>query len=239
MKKLLFATTALVAFGAPATASDIPARAVVKAPVMVTAPVATWTGCYVGAHIGGGWGRTVFSNTSPFVIPPGADVSVHPNGFLGGAQIGCDYQFAPNWVIGIANDFSWADIKGNEDDPFFTNKNLAAKTEWIDTLAGRLGYAGATWMVYGLGGVAWASDRYDLTINPGATVLSAKETRSGWVAGSGLEWRFAHNWSAKIEYNYLDFGTKTVTLTSGGGGQLPIDVSQRISLVKVGINYRF
>ena len=167
-----------------------------------------------------------------------ASVEVKPNGFLGGGQIGCNYQFATNWVAGIDGDFSWADVKGNTIDPYFTNKNFHSKTDFLATATGRLGFAWDRWMVYGKGGVAWADDKYNLI--SGSTDASVGEHRTGWTAGVGVEWAFWDNWSVKVEYDHYGFGSRRVVFATGGYvTNIPADVDQRIDVVKAGINYRF
>src|ERR1700735_5390365 len=105
MKKFLLATVALVALGAtvPALAADLPARTYTKAPAYA-APLYNWTGFYIGGHLGG-----VFSDNSNF---GGLTTRNNGNGrFLGGLQGGADYQFAPNWVVGLEAQYSW--LSGN------------------------------------------------------------------------------------------------------------------------------
>ncbi len=261
MKKLLLASTILTLAG-PALAADLGRRMPVKAPPPVVAPVPyfTWTGCYLGGHAGAGWGRKDFSEPDTFrdFAPPGGVIRVDTGaGFLGGGQVGCNYQFAPNWVLGIEGDFSWADINGNATDPFFSGKGgnpitFHAKTDWLTDVTGRLGFAWDRWMVYGKGGVAWAHDKYsinNLRFFNGSFCVSGviiacnpagSETRTGWTAGVGIEWAFWNNWSAKVEFDYYDFGTKRVTLSDPiGDVSGPVDVKQRIEAVKFGINYRF
>jgi hypothetical protein len=70
----------------------------------------TWTGCYVGTHVGGGWADETI--TAPAIVP-GVSVTGHTAGVLGGGQVGCNLQFARNWVIGIEGEGSAADIKGD------------------------------------------------------------------------------------------------------------------------------
>ena len=99
MKKVLLAgiTGAALVAGAPTHAADLGRRPPpYKAPPPVVAPVPifTWTGCYIGGHIGGGWGRKTAS--APELLP-GVSVPGHTSGFLGGGQVGCNYQFLPNW----------------------------------------------------------------------------------------------------------------------------------------------
>src|SRR4051812_35335071 len=104
MKKLLLATVALVALGAPALAADMAARPYTKAPPPVMAPIYNWTGFYIGGHIGAAFGND--NNFNGLVVGNNNDAR-----FLGGVQGGFDYQFAPNWVLGAEAQYSW--LSGN------------------------------------------------------------------------------------------------------------------------------
>src|SRR5262249_2398077 len=134
-----------------ALAADLPARPVYKAPV---APpiVYTWTGCYIGGNVGYGWQR----NKS---WDPSAEVSAGSEtakGVVGGGQIGCDYQFSGNWVIGIQGMFDGADVHGTHPNPTQTQDIFGFKTSWFGTLTGRLGYAVTPQtLLYVKGGAAW------------------------------------------------------------------------------------
>jgi outer membrane immunogenic protein len=266
MKRLLLASTALV-FGGQASAADLPAMPV-KAPIAAPAPF-SWTSCYIGGHVGAGWGRKDFSDpgfTTPFgtfqnFAPPGSSVAVDVGaGFLGGGQVGCDYQFASNWVIGLAGDFSWANINGQATDPFFTGKNgnpitLNSKTDQLATATARLGYAWDHFLLYGKGGAAWAHDKYSIqnliSFGPpfcfSGTFIACNpagsETRTGWTAGAGIEWAFTNNWSALVEFDYYGLGNKGVSFfdpNAGVGGTSGlVNVKQNIEALKFGINYRF
>ncbi len=277
MRKLTLlgvATVALVSIS-PVHAADLGTRPIYKAPPAAVAPVPvfSWTGCYIGGQIGGGWGRDTISipNLAATAEVPPAEVaglslpSVTGNtsGILGGGQVGCNYQFAPNWVMGIEGDGSAADIKGSvtESVPFANplaspptavtiSGTASAKTDWIASTTGRLGWAWDRWLVYGKGGVAWAGDKYSASIPIFNEQLSTSETRTGWTAGGGIEWAFWNNWSAKVEYDFYDFGTRNVTLTgtfTGGPTTFApgpitvpgINVKETISVVKFGISYKF
>ena len=140
-----------------------------------------------------------------------SSLDVDTDGFLGGGQIGCDYQFATNWVIGVEGNFSWANISGSSSPPaFIGTETFDAKTDWLASVTGRLGYAWDRWLLYAKGGAAWAHDKYNITTYLGTWATS--ETRSGWTVGGGLEWAFANNWSAKLEYQFYDFGNRDLTL---------------------------
>jgi outer membrane immunogenic protein len=287
MKRVLLATTALALSG-PAFAADLPVRMPLKGPAYVARPV-SWTGCYVGGHLGADWGHANFIDPNTFFndfffpagnglglfAPTGAGVGINQGtGLVAGGQIGCDYQFAANWVVGLAGDFSWTSLDGNRadpfaftgGDPFFAGKNgvpatLRDHTEWLASVTGRIGYAWDRWMLYGKGGVAWEHSRdiiEPLTIwgtsagavcatgTPSAPcVASGADTDTGWTVGVGLEWAFARNWTAGIEYDHYGFGSHTVTLTAppafagGTGGSAPITVNQSIEAVKVTLDYHF
>jgi outer membrane immunogenic protein len=114
-----------------------------------------------------------------------------------------------------------------------------ASTGW---LAGRIGYAWDRWLGYVKGGAAWAHDThriFNIGIVPEVLDAAATVTRWGWMVGAGIEYGLAPNWSAKIEYDYMDFGTDRVTFTRAAGAPFALDVEQKVSLVKAGINYRF
>jgi outer membrane immunogenic protein len=240
MKKLLLATSALVIAG-PAFAADIPVRG--KAPIMAAPPVAySWTACYLGAQAGYGWGRTDVTDPAPiFGFANGQTQRANTRGPVAGGQIGCDYQFAGNWVVGLEGNFLWANIRGTVNDPFFAGKNFTSKTDWIVSGTGRIGYSFDRVLVYGKGGGAWAHNRFDMTFFGGA-VGSATETRFGWTVGGGIEVLLAPNWSAKLEYNHYDFGSRQVTLAGvglGGPFTSPQNIRQQVDTVTVGLNYRF
>ena len=158
MKKILLASIAGASALMPANAADLGVR-----PIYTASPVRvfTWSGCYIGGNIGAGWGRETVSipNLAETTgVPELAGVSLpsdtgNTNGVLGGGQVGCNYQFAPNWVIGIEGDGEAARIKGDVTesvtftDPRTGGPNTVigtahAQTDWIASVTGRLGW---TW----------------------------------------------------------------------------------------------
>jgi outer membrane immunogenic protein len=198
---------------------------------------------------------------------PGQSFSANSQGaFLGGVQAGCDYEFASHWVIGIGGDVSWTNLNSLTNDPFFGGKNNApvrfsARTDEIATLTGRVGYAWDRVLVYGKGGAAYAHDRYaqnnsaainnaffgcDNGIVGGPLVgcnTAGSADRWGWTAGVGVEWAFATNWSAMIEYDHYGFDTRTLSMNvlNNSVPVIPANLNIRhdIDTIKVGINYRF
>jgi outer membrane immunogenic protein len=244
VKRLLLASCAIGAI-VPAYAADLPVSMPLKAPMAAPVLAFNWTGCYLGAQAGGGWGQKNFTDeeTTPGfldIIDPSFP-RARTSGAVVGGQVGCDYQFASKVVIGVEGAGSWADIKGSSD-PFFGGKAVFnADTKWLATATGRVGYAFDRILIYAKGGAAWAGDEYGLNGSFVGTPFSytGSETRFGYTIGAGIEWAFLQNWSAKVEYAYYDFGTKSLNLFDSTGTPDPSRISQRIQTVMVGINYHF
>jgi outer membrane immunogenic protein len=242
MKKLLLGSIALGALmaAAPAIAADMaPSGPVYKAP---PPPPFSWTGFYIGGHIGAGWGDKHWYSAS---TAPGLDQGLHHvRGGLAGGQIGLNYQVG-YWVLGIEADAAWADLNGVHTDVGFllggASEVNRSKVESVGTVAGRLGYAVDRVLGYVKGGAAWAHDKYTVSnvLAPDVAIGTASETRGGWVAGFGLEYAFAPNWSVKFEYDYIDLGSKRSRFTGPALVPFDEDITQRLNLVKFGINYRF
>jgi outer membrane immunogenic protein len=232
MRNLLLAGVAVAAIVASSSvmAADLGVQPIYKAaPAPVVLP-ANWTGFYVGAHLGGAWGTKELSD--PFSGKSFLNAGV--NGFLGGGQIGYNYQMG--WVVlGVEGDLSEADITGSA--PFISGSGdtFSSKTDWLATVTGRIGGTVDHALLYVKGGAAWAHDKYSIDFFPGSAL--GTETRFGWVFGGGVEYAFTHNWSGKVEYNYMDFGTKSVNFCEGTDCEA-INVQQRIHAVKVGLNYK-
>ncbi|HEY1979845.1 MAG TPA: outer membrane beta-barrel protein [Xanthobacteraceae bacterium] len=248
MKKLLVACIAAAAIcGTPANAADMP----IKARPLPTAPVSSWTGCYAGGNIGAGWQRTSTRDAEPLTPPPldtGADTGT---GVVGGGQIGCDAQVAPNWVVGIQGMFDGADINGSHVAPFAyaldTTERFSAKADWLATLTGRIGYAVLPQaLLYIKGGAAWVRDHYsDVDPTPAVPYVGvANATRTGWTLGGGSEYLLGRNWSVFAEYDYIGLGSDTLPFTyncgAGCGFNNPYHYSEKQNLqtVLVGLNYR-
>jgi outer membrane immunogenic protein len=242
MRKFFVASLGIVtvAFGSTgvALAADI------KAPVLKAPPavVYNWSGFYIGAHVGGAWGtKDWFNNSFDDEIRASHNVS----GMIAGGQIGFNWQ-APgsNWVLGVEGQMSWADLNGDRllgDDLFKT------KVKWLATVAGRLGYAWDGVLLYAKGGLAYARDEHQFADTNDGVVdpllnFAAEKRRTGWMVGGGLEFALGANWSAKAEYNFMDFGNKSVLLSPVAPTvfvPLPFDIDQQIHVAKFGINYRF
>ena len=226
MKKILFVAGGLMAFVAPAAAADIPARSYTKAPPAIMAPIYNWTGFYVGGHVGGDWAGTTSLGDN--------------NGrFLGGVQLGADYQFAQNWVVGVEGQYSWL-ATNNTGGLAFAGGGLASQNNrGLGSATGRFGYAWGPALIYAKGGYAFR-DPSGINVTVGGVPQAFTTTgnrRDGYTVGAGLEYMFAPNWSAKAEYQYYDFGRTQFT----GGPVALVGTTTRDDdhAVKVGVNYRF
>jgi outer membrane immunogenic protein len=230
MKKFLLGTVALVALGAtvPALAADLGARTYAKAPAYA-APIYNWTGFYIGGHIGG-----AFSSDNNF---NGLVTGNNNDGrFLGGLQAGADYQFAPNWVVGIEGQYSWL---GHNNSVIFPGGFVYANNQRaLGSVTGRVGYTWGPALLYVKGGYAYSDNNETLAL-AGAPVAFALDSghRDGYTVGAGLEYMFAQNWSAKVEYQYYDFGSSRFVAPAA---LVPFGSFRNDDhTVKAGLNYRF
>jgi opacity protein-like surface antigen len=250
MKKMLFATAAALAvtIAGSARAADLPLK--------TETPFAarfTWTGCYLGGHLGGGFAHKDITDPVQLVQDSFAaaavtngitTVSPAPSGVVIGGQIGCDYQFAPSWVVGIEGSASGSTMKGSRTVGLpLGNPDVAqvqAKTDFLTSVTARLGYAFDNVLLYGKGGFAMAGDRYDVSGSfVGAPFgFRGLENRIGWTAGAGVEWAFSQHWSASLEYDYYQFGHSTIAMSDPVNVFLGnVDVRQNIQVVKAGLNF--
>src|SRR5437899_6299732 len=228
MKKILLGVAALAAMAAPAFAADMPPRPYTTAPAY-TAPqvVYNWTGFYIGGHVGGAFA---------------GDNSLQSSDarFLGGVQAGFDYQFAPNWVLGAEAQYSWLS-GGNNNGVLFPAGTLVTgnTANQIGSVTGRFGYTWGPALLYAKGGYAWRdSNNFGVTVGGVPVGFTTNGNhRDGYTVGTGLEYMFAPNWSAKAEYQYYNFGT--TTFTTGPAPIVGVRFRDDEHTVKAGLNYRF
>ena len=226
-------------------AADLP-PGTYKAPPMARAVVSSWTGCYIGLQGGGGWG----SSQHVAVGPPNPANAGRPitNSFVlsggeVGGTIGCNYQ-ANSWVFGVENDISWTNISGSAPDMLPFNLNAVSHTneKWLDTLRGRAGFAWDRAFLYGTGGVAFAGTDATICNTLLGVCQSNAQTRTGWVAGAGIEYAVWDNVSLKFEYLHADFGTGRYfpsPVMVGGQNIATRDVRLSDDIVRAGVNWRF
>lgn len=245
MRSMIIGSAVACALASASYAADLP----VKAPQMMmqTQAVSSWTGFYLGLHGGYAWGdSTATAVTGNANFPVGSTVSSgHPDGGLFGAQIGYNYQIS-QWLIGLEGDYSIGDISGTETTTtaIGNTSTSSGKMKWLADVTGRLGYVVMPdLLLYFKGGWAWTHHEASSTLtSPAGVVLSTSsgsEDRDGFLVGGGIEYAFAPHWSAKLEYNYMDFGTKTVSRVTNTGVNNLRDNSLNLNVIKAGFNYRF
>jgi high affinity Mn2+ porin len=216
----------LLAFDEPAAAADLP----VKAPALKA--VYNWTGFYLGGHVGYG-GASFGPGTNP--LPEQGVFFPHSvTGLIGGYQAGYNRQFSNNVVLGIEADASFT---SPVDAPAVTPTPFSTTLDYVGTVRGRIGYAFGTLLPYVTGGFAWGHGRVNFDDGGGSAVLLRAQNHIGWAAGAGVEFAVSGNWTAKLEYNYIDLARRTYDLSAGGFPS--INVEPKINLVKFGLNYRF
>jgi outer membrane immunogenic protein len=249
MKKFLLGTVGLVALSlsAPASAADLAARPYTKAPPMIAA-VYDWSGFYIGAN--GGWGSS--RNCWDFIPAPGAagiaEGCHDATGGTAGGQIGYRWQ-ASSWVFGLEAQGNWADFRGRNQSIFFPAFNNETRVDAFGLFTGQVGWAWNNTLLYVKGGAAVTDNRYRVFSTPTGAIVTnnTDDTQWGAVVGAGLEYGFAPNWSAAIEYDHIFMGDRTHTFISNGvvlgfpaGSTFGTDrIRQDVDLVTVRINYRW
>ena len=243
-----FAILTLFATAGSALAADLPAS-FTKAPPYVPTEIYNWTGFYIGGHVGGGWAQSdwTFRNRSFFNFNGGAGDSIgtSPSGWLGGAHVGFNYQIN-HLVLGIEGTWSAADIKDTVVSPFFpTEDHETTKISSLYTVTGRIGAAWDKFLFYGKGG--WAGGEVEVSAvstagaGGGTSWNPGKQSRSGWVAGVGLEYMLTQNFIVGVEYNHIDLGTaRYSTLDSGGDTTLTsVDNTTKVDTIVGRLSYKF
>lgn len=214
MKKIgvgIAAVATLVAM--PAMAADLMTKA--PAPSMTpSAPVATWTGYYIGGNIGYAWGNDPKTTTGIELLTGAAidagSATLHPNGGFSGLQSGYNWQIAPTWLVGFESDFQYGRIKGNAGClvtcgtsplfPFVTNQsfNVTDRLNWFGTVRGRVGYVAGPTLIYATGGLAYGQVEREANVTGYANLFGGfpggfsgqydnTTTKVGWTIGGGLE----------------------------------------------------
>jgi outer membrane immunogenic protein len=262
MKRIWAAMILTTALTAPGLAADLGARTYAKAPVV--APVSNWSGFYVGGNLGYGWGN---GNTDFSFLPTPAEVGLNnttlgarSTGITGGAQLGYNWQIGA-LVTGLEADIQGSDIKNSARAiPTFAgtvnpipNDVLSSeqRLSWFGTVRGRLGVTVTPeLLLYGTGGLAYghvdaSANIHLIDIVSGAPLAempaSISKTKVGWTAGAGAEWMFARNWSAKLEYLYVDLGSESAIAVFSPNPALKAryDWHLQDNIVRAGVNYHF
>ena len=268
-----------------AMAADLPSRKMAPAYV-APVPVMTWAGFYVGLNAGATFGGSNTNNIVSTSLLPGNPAAAalaalgtgafgQNNGgvgFIGGAQIGWNWQ-SGGFVAGLEADIQGIAGRRNNQN----NVTIGAvggstivqvvptfgQLQWLGTVRGRLGFAvSPTWLLYATGGLAYGGAKASTSIvqfdanngvpgnAPYGSFGSYSGTKLGWTVGAGGEWKFAQNWSAKLEYLYYDLGSATysslLAFTAppgfnppGYGSVLSHTTKFNGHIVRAGLNYHF
>jgi outer membrane immunogenic protein len=245
------------ALATAASAADLPVPA---APAPVYRPVIyDWTGIYGGINVGGGvLNDVVTNNTTTALLNAGTQTKLSPFSVVGGAQAGFNYQIQ-QVVLGAEGTFTWSNISGTQVTPSLQptiSENSVSTPQWYATVTGRAGFAANDFLFYAKGGAAWMGVHYTQNVvgagifQSGQTIV---DTRSGFTIGGGIEFGMTENLSARLEYDFLDFGTKTYNFNNLGFnaagaavgtpltpvGAAPMSIKSVTQLITVGLNYRF
>jgi outer membrane immunogenic protein len=243
-----------------ASAADMP----VKSPYVGAPPAFSWSGFYVGVHAGYNWSSNNWTSGGVVEDPTPGSLLVTPmkpktDGILGGVQAGANYQIA-SWVVGMEADWAFLSRKGSSDGALLQNgappfggftitSTATSKIDWLAQFTGRAGYAFDRTLFYVKGGVAagGTKDNFTLTqVQLGQSLFidfgTKNNTLVGWTAGGGIEHFFSPNWSAKIEYNYVDLGSTSENfnfVVSPSSLTFRENIEHKLQIVKVGGNYKF
>jgi outer membrane immunogenic protein len=251
MAKLLAFLCAAIGLIGSAFAADLPVAPPPRAPAVYVPPVLpvyNWSGIYVGVNGGYGFGSSEW--TDP-LNPSGSTSSgsFNTNGGLVGGTLGVNFQTG-GFVFGVEGDWDWQGLQGTSSNVFCTSvftstgatgAGCETKSDWIGTIRGRAGYAADRVLFYATGGGAAGN------VQTGLNTLSLQSnTEFGWTAGAGIEWAFADNWTAKVEYLFVDLGNTTCNNSANCGfDALNPNVAANDSvkftesMIRAGVNFKF
>ena len=169
---------------------------------------------------------------------PGTTGSLSDNGGVAGGTLGANFQ-SRAFVFGVEGDCDYSAINTGTTSSICTfSGNCQTGNNWLATACGRAGYAADRVLLYATAGGAFAN------VQTNFTGTTTSHTQSGWTAGAGIEWAFADNWTAKVEYLYVNLGNEPVTCVSPAclafaGAPIPVSVGLTENLVRAGVNFKF
>lgn len=277
MQKRLILLGAACLASTGATAADL---TVIEPAPIYSAPLYDWSGFYAGVN--GGYGGGVFEHpfqlngpepeveTEPQaqeIVAPGpgqivlatGSADVTAGGFVGGAQIGYNWQFDDNFLIGLEGDIQGSTIDGrvsisvtDESGSFgdaTLNADIGTKLDWFATLRPRIGFVNDRFVVYATGGLAWGQTTSSVNVDVSGLMESepfdesVTNDRFGWTVGAGIEYALTDNISLKTEYLYTDLGSEQILDVDFGEGDVPYTLSAdstvKFHTVRAGLNFHF
>jgi outer membrane immunogenic protein len=259
MKKIAILAAALAAASSAASAADLPSR---RPPAPVVAPVMAaplWNGFYIGLNLGYGWATSSAVNAWEMNVATGGFGNFalananNGGGVFGGLQLGYNWQAASNFVLGLEADLQGTGLRSRSaavgiGAPWTSFYGSETKVDFYGTLRGRLGFlVTPTLLTYVTGGLAYGSGKFNTSYASTDGFFGANSqsfSRAGWTLGGGVEYAFSPNWSAKVEYGYVDLGRVTGTgleLRSVRGATWFYTQERKVAFhtVRAGLNYRF
>jgi outer membrane immunogenic protein len=259
MNKYLLAGVSLLAIGiVPAAAADMSAPVKAPPPVYTKAPPPpayfNWNGFYIGINGGYSFGKadtTVTGLSADGGVTQSSvpiTIGVSPKGWLGGGQLGYNWQGAGSpWVFGLETDFQ---ATGETDTGTCTTPTCVPDARvkgaypYFGTFRGRIGWDPSHWLFYVTGGLAYAE--VTRWINQlGVVSFQENVWRAGWTVGGGIEYAIDSHWSIKGEYLYIDYGTGNLTIAASGPlgaaplGAVAVSTRWTDNVARGGLNFRF
>jgi high affinity Mn2+ porin len=264
MRGPLFASVTLIALARGAVAADLAPAMPVKAPPPAPAAY-DWSGFYLGSHFGYATGTSNWSATQTGVAAPAVsgsidlfnayDVFRDTGSDFAGFQGGYNTTLPSRWVLGVEADISFPSFANTPPHLISGTSTISSasvgsasyseQVEFSGTVRGRIGYAPGNWLFYGTGGLAWTYDQFtrtQLAGTPagGAAVSGTVENafmvpRAGWAAGGGVEVALWPNWTARIEYLFTDYGTRSILFPLAAQR---FDSDLTLNEFRLGLNYK-
>ena len=230
--KNTFLASAAVAtlLAVPAQAADMP----IKAPAQV-AMTSSWSGFYIGAHVG--YGYAVTAVNAPDLALTSRIIGAGSKGFVAGGLGGYNYMLSSRWVGGIEIDGSWQDIKTKATLLNFEGE-IKGSMDWSASVRARLGFlVTPSMMLFGTAGWSWSS--LDISINQsGGFVEQHSDSISGPQAGFGVETMWTENWLVRTEYLHSFYDRVEFNTTVLNGGPSPVSFSPWVGVIRTALIYK-
>ncbi|MGC1778575.1 MAG: outer membrane protein [Xanthobacteraceae bacterium] len=234
MKRWLIAGALAFAASGQALAADLPQAGPPppQAPVAyipTVAPVYNWGGIYFGVNGGYGFGSSQQSDAAGT-----STGTFNTSGFLVGGTIGANFQ-TDAFVFGIEGDFDGSWMQGTSGTANCVSGGVLSQCEtknsWLSTVRARVGYAADRVLFYGTAGGAFGNIEQGASNAANSSFASA--SKAGWTAGAGIEAAFADNWTARVEYLFVDLSNATFNTVPA------TTVKFDASLIRLGVDYKF
>ena len=223
MNRIFISAVFMLVGAANALAADLPPPQAPVTYIPVVAPAYNWGGIYLGINGGYGFGNSDWTGGG---LSTG---NFNTSGFVVGGTLGFNYQ-VDAFVLGAETDIDYTGIQGKAGACTVLLATCRTSNDWLGTTRGRLGYAADRVLFYGTAGAAYGN--VQATFNG----VSNSNTEFGWTAGAGIEAAFTDNWTARLEYLYVDLSKASCGSACGGA---PVSVSFADNIVRGGIDFKF